>query len=93
MPLVKLWRGEGLFVKPKQHTRQTINGLFAINNTSYSSLEFTAITGKMMISGEVLRQQHKEHDANRPQVLSYIGNFDLQESHTDNDDRCTQILW
>jgi hypothetical protein len=44
------------------------------------------IAGKRVVPGEVLRQQHKEHDANRPHFLSHIGNRDLlQESHTNND--------
>ncbi len=44
--------------------------------------------------GEVLRQQHKEHDADRPNILSHIDNCDLlQESHTDNNDQDTQTLW
>jgi hypothetical protein len=52
------------------------------------------IAGKRVVPGEVLRQQHKEHDANRPHILSHIGNRDLlQESHTNNNDRCTQTLW
>jgi hypothetical protein len=47
-----------------------------------------------VVPGEVLRQQHKEHDAYRPHILSHIGNCDLlQESHIDNNDQDTQALW
>jgi hypothetical protein len=49
--------------------------------------------GKRVALGEVLRQQHKEHDANQPHILSHISNCDLlQESYTNND-QCTQTLW
>ncbi len=46
-----------------------------------------------MVPGEVLRQQHTEHDANRRHVLSHTGKGDrLLESKYDND-QCKQQLW
>jgi hypothetical protein len=49
------------------------------------------IADKRVVPGELLRQQHKEHDTFRPHILSHIGNCDLQESHNNND-RCTNIV-
>ncbi len=41
--------------------------------------------------GEVLRQQHKEHDANRPHIPSHIGNRDLLQELNTNNDQFTNI--
>jgi hypothetical protein len=46
-----------------------------------------------MVPGEVLRQQHKEHDANRQHILSHIGDSDLLQESQTNNDRCKPTLW